>query len=271
MAHGIVGAGDHAALAGRAAIVTGGGSGIGAATARRLAAAGARVAVLDRAAETATAVAEELPGAVAIAVDVRDGEAVTQAVEEVVAAFGSLAIVVNNAGTGDLRPMHTVDDALWRRLIDVNLTGTFNVTRAAIPHLVEHGGAIVNNASLSGFMPTRNEAAYSAAKAGVIALTKSGALEYGPTVRVNCVAPAFVATPLTSVFQDLPDVFEPIRKHIPLARMGTADEVAEVILFLCSDASSYITGQTIVIDGGLSLPQAGTDAALAALYEKFSG
>jgi NAD(P)-dependent dehydrogenase (short-subunit alcohol dehydrogenase family) len=261
-----------ATLNGRPAIVTGGGSGIGAATARRLAAAGARVAVLDRLPETATAVAEELPGAVAVALDVRNGDAVEQAVAEVVAAFGALAIVVNNAGVGDLRPMHTVDDALWRRLIDVNLTGTFNVMRAAVPHLVAGGGgAIVNNASLSGFMPTRNEAAYSAAKAGVIALTKSGALEYGPSVRVNCVAPAFVATPLTSVFQDLPDVFEPIRKNIPLARMGTAEEVAEVILFLCSDASSYVTGQTIVIDGGLSLPQAGTDAALAALYEQFSG
>lgn len=260
---------DHL-LDGRAAIVTGGGSGIGAATAQRLARAGARVAVLDRKAETATAVAEQLPGAVAIALDVRDGEAVQQAVEEVVAAFGSLAIVVNNAGAGDLRPLHTVDDARWHRLIDVNLTGTFNVMRAALPHLVAHGrGAIVNNASLSGLMPTRNEAAYSAAKAGVIALTRSGALEYGPTVRVNCVAPAFVATPLTSVFQDLPDVFEPIRANIPLARMGTAEEVAEVIAFLCSDASSYITGQTIVVDGGLSLPQAGTDAALAALYERF--
>ena len=103
---------------------------------------------------------------------------------------------MNNAGVGDLRPMHTLDDKLWHRLVDVNLTGTFHATRSVCPLMLEHGGGvIVNNASLSGSMPTRNEAAYSAAKAGVIALTKSTALEYGPTIRANCVAPGFVAHP----------------------------------------------------------------------------
>ena len=116
-------------------------------------------------------------------------------------------------------------------------------------------------------MPTRNEAAYSAAKAGVIALTKSGALEYGPTVRVNCVAPGHVRTPLTAVWEQMPDAFEPIAEAIPLGRIGEAEEVAEVILFLASDRSSYVTGQTLVVDGGGSLPQAGTDAALAQLFE----
>ena len=107
-------------------------------------------------------------------------------IDRVAEAMGRIDILVNNAGTGDLRPLHTVDDKLWHRLIDVNLTGTFNATRAAIPYMLELGrGAIVNNASVSGLMPTRNEAAYSAAKAGVISLTKSGALEYGPTVRVE--------------------------------------------------------------------------------------
>src|SRR5206468_8256066 len=187
------------------------------------------------------------------------------------AGVGQIDVLVNNAGIGDLRPLHTVDDKLWHRLIDVNLTGTFNATRAVVPHMLAGGGGtIVNNASLSGLMPTRNEAAYSAAKAGVIALTKSGALEYGPAVRVNCVAPGHVRTPLTEAWEQFPDTFAPIADALPLGRIGEADEIARVILFLASDASSYITGQTLVADGGASLPQAGTDDALTQLFERFS-
>jgi NAD(P)-dependent dehydrogenase (short-subunit alcohol dehydrogenase family) len=263
--------GDGDEFSGRVALVTGAASGIGAAAAQLLARRGARVAVADRNEEQAALVADAIDGAIAVACDVRDGDAVARAVEVAASALGPIDILVNNAGIGDLRPLHTLDDKLWHRLVDVNLTGTFHATRAVVPAMLERGaGVIVNNASLSGSMPTRNEAAYSAAKAGVIAFTKSTALEYGPAIRANCVAPGFVATPLTSVFQDLPEVFEPIRASIPLQRMGTADEVAEVIAFLCSDRASYVTGQTITIDGGLGLPQAGTDAALAALYQHFS-
>jgi NAD(P)-dependent dehydrogenase (short-subunit alcohol dehydrogenase family) len=250
-------------LEGRAALITGGASGIGAATARLFAEHGAIVGVIDRAAG---------PGEHTYEVDVRDGDAVTRAVNEFVAATGRLDVLVNNAGTGDLRPLHTVDDKLWHRLIDVNLTGTYHGMRAAVPLMLEAGGgSIVNNASLSGFMPTRNEAAYSAAKAGVIALTRSGALEYGPAVRVNCVAPGHVRTPLTSVWDQFPDAFVPIADALPLRRIGEAGEIAEVILFLASDRASYITGQTVVVDGGASLPQAGTDAALAHLLDDLSG
>jgi NAD(P)-dependent dehydrogenase (short-subunit alcohol dehydrogenase family) len=252
-------------LDGRAALVTGGASGIGAATARLFAEHGAVVGILDRAlAGTDAQHAYEL--------DVRDGDAVTHAVNEFADVAGRLDVFVNNAGTGDLRPMHTVDDKLWRRLIDVNLTGTHNGMRAAIPLMLAAGhGAVVNNASVSGIMPTRNEAAYSAAKAGVIALTKSGALEYGPAIRVNCVAPGHVRTPLTGVWDQFPDAFAPIAAQLPLRRIGEADEVAQVILFLASDRASYITGQTILVDGGASLPQAGTDAALAQLLDRFAG
>ena len=155
-------------------------------------------------------------GGHAYALDVRDGDEVTEVIDVIAQTLGRIDILVNNAGTGDLRPLHTVDDKLWHRLIDVNLTGTFNATRAVIPYMLETGGgAIVNNASVSGLTPTRNEAAYSAAKAGVISLTKSAALEYGPTVRVNCVAPGHVRTPLTAVWEQMPDAFEPIAAGDP--------------------------------------------------------
>ncbi len=248
-------------LDGKTALVTGGASGIGAATVELFAREGAIVGVLDRKIDA---------GARRYEVDVRDGDAVTGAVDAFVRDTGRLDILVNNAGTGDLRPLHTVDDKVWHRIVDVNLTGTFNGTRAAVPHMLAAGaGAIVNNASLSGLLPTRNEAAYSAAKAGVIALTKSTALEYAPTVRANCVAPGHIRTPLSAAFDTFPDVFEPVVNALPLQRVGEADEVASVMLFLASDASSYVTGQTIVVDGGASLPQAGTDVALAELVKRF--
>ena len=258
-------------LDGQVAIITGGGSGIGRATAVRFAAEGASVAVLDRDSESAERVAKEVDGA-AHAVDVRDGDAFTAVVQAIADSDGRIDVLFNNAGSGDLRPLHTVDDKLWHRLIDVNLTGTFNGMRAVTPFMLEAGrGTIVNNASVSGLAPTRNEAAYSAAKAGVIALTKSGALEYGPAVRVNCVAPGHVRTPLTAAFDEFPDVFAPVEEAIPLGRRGEADEIAEVVLFLASARSSYITGETIVVDGGISLPQAGTDAALRELFARFTG
>jgi NAD(P)-dependent dehydrogenase (short-subunit alcohol dehydrogenase family) len=251
---------------GRPAIVTGGASGIGRATVLRLARDGASVAVLDRNGDGARAVAAEIGGH-AFEVDVRDAAAVGSAVEAAASALGGVAILVNNAGVGDLRPLHTVDDRLWHRLIDVNLTGTYHAMAAVIPLMLAAGrGVIVNNASVSGISPTRNEAAYSAAKAGVIALTASGALEYGPTIRVNCVAPGFIRTALTAVWDDHPEAFAPIGEAIPLGRIGEAGEVADVIAFLCSDAAAYVTGHTLVVDGGLSLPQAGTDAALARLF-----
>jgi NAD(P)-dependent dehydrogenase (short-subunit alcohol dehydrogenase family) len=259
-----------AELDGQVAIITGGASGIGRATAVRFAAEGARVAVFDRDGEAAARVAQEVDGT-AHTVDVRDGDALSAAVRAVADATGRIDVLFNNAGSGDLRPLHTVDDKLWHRLIDVNLTGTFNGMRAVVPIMLEAGrGAIVNNASVSALTPTRNEAAYSAAKAGVIALTKSGALEYGPEVRVNCVAPGHVRTPLTAVWEQFPDVFDPVARQIPLGRIGHADEIAEVVLFLASARSSYVTGQTLVVDGGISLPQAGTDVALAELFERFS-
>jgi NAD(P)-dependent dehydrogenase (short-subunit alcohol dehydrogenase family) len=129
-------------------------------------------------------------------------------------------------------------------------------------------GVIVNNASASGLRPTRGEAPYSAAKAGVIALTKSTALEYGPAIRANCVAPGIIRTPMTELLFQSPGLLDPAREATPLGRMGEADDVADVVYFLCSDLSRYVTGQTITVDGGLGLPQAGIDGALGALLDR---
>jgi NAD(P)-dependent dehydrogenase (short-subunit alcohol dehydrogenase family) len=258
-------------LEGKVAVVTGGGSGIGRATATAFADEGAVVAIVDRDEAAAQAVAAEVDGH-AYPLDVRDGDAVDSAFADIAERLGGLHVLANNAGLGDLRPLHTLDEKLWHRLIDVNLTGTYHTMKAAVPlMLAGEGGAIINNASLSGITPTRNEAAYSAAKAGVIALTKSGALEYGPSVRVNCVAPGYIRTPLVAMFEQYPEAFAEIAAGMPAQRMGEPEEVAEVILFLACARSSYITGQTIVVDGGVSLPQAGTDAALAKLFELLQG
>jgi NAD(P)-dependent dehydrogenase (short-subunit alcohol dehydrogenase family) len=148
--------------------------------------------------------------------------------------------------------------------VDVNLKGVFNGLRAAIPLLLAGGGgSIVNVSSLSGLRPTRGEGAYSAAKAGVIALTSSAALEYGPSIRVNCVSPGAVDTPLTAPLLRNEAMRERLERRIPLKRVGRAAEVANVVTFLCSGLASYITGVNIVVDGGSVLPSAQTDDLLA--------
>lgn len=256
---------------GTGALVTGGGSGIGAAIARRLAADGARVAVLDRRAEEAKAIAEEV-GGVAVIADVWDGDAVEAAVAEAASATGGLRIAVNNAGIGALKPLETYSDREWERLIGVNLTGAFHVIRAVTPHLRESGrGSIVNISSLSGSMPTRGEGPYSVAKAGLLALTKSAALELAPLIRVNCVSPGFIDSPLTAGLFDLDGVRAGLESRTPLGRIGRCDEVASAVAFLCSDAATYVTGHDLVVDGGAHLIHAQADPMLRNLLALIAG
>jgi NAD(P)-dependent dehydrogenase (short-subunit alcohol dehydrogenase family) len=250
-------------LAGRRAVVTGGGSGIGAATCRRFAEEGAAVAVLDVDAGAAEVVAGAV-GGVAVPVDVADGEAVGAAFDRAAAALAGLDIVVNNAGTGNVLPLADYSDAEWARLLGVNLTGVFHGTRAAVAHLRASGreGAIVNVSSLSGLRPTRGEAPYSAAKAGVVALTMSAALEYGPAIRVNCVSPGFIRTPLTELAAADEATRSELEAATPLGRLGSAEEVAATIAFLCSDLAAYVTGANLVVDGGSALVNAQVDPML---------
>ncbi len=258
-------------FAGHQVLVTGGGSGIGAATCRLFAREGAAVTVLDRDAATAAAVADEVGGRAAV-VDVRDGEAMSAAIGAAAEAMGGLTDLVNNAGVGTARPLLDYTDKQWDLLIGVNLTGTFHGIRAAAPiMLAAGGGAIVNNASLTGVRPTRGEGPYSAAKAGVLNLTQTAALELAPSIRVNAVAPGMIHTPLTDIVVANEAWRTAAESGTPAGRVGAAEEVAEVIAFLCSDAASYVTGQSIVVDGGSVLPSLQSDALLRAISESGFG
>ena len=255
-----------ALLEGCRAIVTGGASGIGAATCRRFVEEGAAVVVLDVNGDGARAVAEVL-GAPAIEVDVADPLALATAGAAAADALGGLTCMVNNAGTGNVMPLVDYPDTEWDRLLDVNLRGTFHGLRAALPLLQAADGSsgVVNGASFMGRRPPRGEAPYSAAKAAVVSLTRSAALEYAPEVRVNAVAPGFIDTPLTAFAVIDPTTADPIAAGTPLGRIGTADEVADVIVFLCSPLARYVTGETVVVDGGSVLGNPQVDEFLGGL------
>ena len=201
-------------LDGQRVVVTGGAMGIGAATAARCVAEGAAVAVLDVDAEAVTETAARL-GAVAVVGDVADSGACTAAVDEAASRLGGITAVVANAGVGSLKPFDRYRDDEWEHLVGVNLRGTFATVRAAIPHLrASGGGSVVTVASQSGVIPTRGEAPYAAAKAGVISLTKSVALEYGPEgIRANCVSPGFVRTALTEIAWSIDGFRRPSRRR----------------------------------------------------------
>jgi NAD(P)-dependent dehydrogenase (short-subunit alcohol dehydrogenase family) len=249
-------------FAGKRAIVTGGASGIGLATARKLAAGGARVALLDLDREKAEAAARSI-GGIAVVADVRDAAAVDAACAEAAAAFGGLDFAFLNAGVGQVAPLHEYTPADVERLIAVNLLGVYHGLRSVVSHLRQCGsGAIVTNASCSGIQPTRGEAPYSAAKAGVIALTQSAALEYGPAIRVNCVSPGMIRTPMSELLFKIPKLMDAFDDAIPAGRPGTAEDVADAVAFLFSDAARYVTGHNLVIDGGLSLVAGGIDPVL---------
>ena len=254
-------------LDGHRAVVTGGASGIGRAACRRLAAEGARVAVLDLDAEGGAAVAEEV-GGVSMAVDVADPDAVQEAVDAAARQLDGLSIVFANAGIGTLASVGEMSPGEWRRITGVCLDGAFFTIHAAVPHLVANGdGRVVTTASISGVRPAEGESAYAASKLGVIGLTASLALEYGPVIRANAVSPGMIATTMTGPLVNDPTIAERMVAKTPAARIGDPEDVADVVLFLVSDLARFVTGQNIVVDGGMTLHGSGIDG----IYRYFFG
>jgi 2-hydroxycyclohexanecarboxyl-CoA dehydrogenase len=246
-------------LEGKPALVTGGASGIGAATARRLAAEGARVAIADLDLAGARDVAGELDGA-AVEMDVADAGSARAGAAAAADAVGPLEIVVNNAGTDRFGWFTDTDEEMWDVVLGVNLRGVLAVTHAVLPSMHERGGgSIVNVASEAGRVGSQGSAAYSAAKAGVIGFTKAIAREsarFG--VRCNAVAPGPIDTPLlNSAPEQLGDLGARLRQGMidatAVRRIGQPEEVAAAIAFLASDDASYVTGQTLNVSGGLSM------------------
>jgi NAD(P)-dependent dehydrogenase (short-subunit alcohol dehydrogenase family) len=236
------------------AVVTGAGTGIGAVIAGHAVKAGYRVAAWDIDEASVTAVAADLGSACTPAVvDVADEASV-------IAAFDALpeapALVVNNAGVVRFGPLLQLAAADWRQAVDVNLTGTFLVARTAAARMIEAGtgGAIVNISSINGIAAAPNAGAYTASKAGVIMLTQHMALEWGGAgVRVNAVAPGLINAGMSDAIYADPEVRRLRQGRVPLGRLGTAEDVAETVLFLGSDRAAYVTGQTVAVDGGITV------------------
>jgi NAD(P)-dependent dehydrogenase (short-subunit alcohol dehydrogenase family) len=237
-------------LSGRRILITGGGSGVGAATCRLFAAQGARIAVLDRDEEALKAIIEET-GGIALAADLFDHEATREAVEDAARELGGLDGVVNCAGISVSLPFAETDMAAWDLAIGGNLTSVYLICRAALPYLRNSGAAtIVNISSGVAMQPLAGRAAYAASKSGVIAFSKVLAMELAPSIRCNVICPGAIDTPMVrNTFTD-PAQITRIESLYALKRMGAAEEVADAVLFFTSTESSFVTGSTLVVDGG---------------------
>jgi NAD(P)-dependent dehydrogenase (short-subunit alcohol dehydrogenase family) len=239
----------------KVAMVTGAGSGIGAAMARRFAEEGATVVVADidekAAGQVAGAIERDGGTAVAVQQDVGDPASVEKSVDFAVQKFGRLDVAVNNAGiTGDLAPLADYSLEGWDKVISVNLSSVFYGMKYQIPAMLRSGGgSIVNIASILGSVAARDSAGYNAAKHGVVGLTKTAALEYSKDgVRVNAIGPGYIDTPLLQALDR--QVYDGLVDLHPIGRLGRAEEVAELALFLASDKASFVTGSYHLVDGG---------------------
>ena len=238
-------------LKGKRVLVTGGAQGIGAAAAARFIDEGARVAILDRNPEALAGSAARLPSlAATIRADVSAAGEVAAAFAEIDRLWGGLDILVNNAGISVRHRFLDITQEEWRRVIQTNLDGVFYVAREAARRMMKgNGGVILNMGSTNGIMGYHHYADYNASKAGVIELTRSMALELAPRVRVNCVCPGFILTPMQEA-EYAPEMLRAFQAKVPLGRLGKPEDVAALFAFLASDEAAFITGQMFVIDGG---------------------
>ncbi len=232
-------------------VITGGGGGIGLATARRFLEEGSRVAILDRDPAACRRARDDLPGlSDALAADVSDRGSVTAAFERLDASWGGLDVLVNNAGVSLRHPFMDITPEEWQQVIGINLTGVFHVAQEAARRMLAGGGGVIlNMGSTNGLTGYHLYADYNASKAGVVELTRSMALELGPRIRVNAVCPGFIMTPMQEA-EYTPEMRRAFEAKVPLRRLGTPEEVAALFAFLASDEAAFITGQYFVIDGG---------------------
>jgi 3-oxoacyl-[acyl-carrier protein] reductase len=244
-------------LKAQVALVTGAARGLGRCVAQTLAAAGAKVACIDVNAEsladTVAAIRAVGGTAESFACDVTQSDRVSEAVDEVLKLWGGLYILVNNAGITRDNVVIRMKDEQWDSVLNINLRGTFLFTRAAArPMMKNRQGRIINIASVSGLKGNPGQANYSASKAGVIGLTRTVARELASrNITVNAVAPGFIATDMTAALGE--EILQEVRKQIPLGRLGDPQDVADAVLFLASDAASFVTGHVLTVDGGLTV------------------
>lgn len=246
-------------LSGKVAVVTGAGSGIGVEIARRFAQEGASVVLADINRVAIEEVATECgPDALAVEVDVADGEAVAALFEDVRERFGGVDVLANNAGVTLVGAVDEVEEEAWDRGFDVNVKGVFLMMKAAWPLLVERsGGSIINMGSAAGLEGVPRNLGYCATKAAVVLMTRSSALDGGPLgIRVNCVCPGFVDTPMTEQFfandDDPAAAREAAEANHPIGRLGRPKDIADAYVYLASDEASWVTGVALKVDGGLT-------------------
>jgi len=247
-------------LAGKVALVTGGNAGIGEAIAKTFVREGAAVAITGRRPEELDRVVREIGPhngrVIAIAGSVTDDGHARAAVAKVIQQFGVLDILINNAGIGEFgRRLHELDDATWARVLDINLTGVFRMTRAAVPEMLKRGrGAIVNISSIASLVGIPCLSVYAASKGALDALTRTIAIDYAKDgIRCNVVNPGLIATPMAAPLMANPEQLDPILAHYPIRRLGKPEEVADMVLYLASDEAAWVTGGTFTIDGGMTV------------------
>jgi NAD(P)-dependent dehydrogenase (short-subunit alcohol dehydrogenase family) len=247
-------------LSGKVAVVTGGNAGIGEAIAKVFAREGASVVITGRRQgelyRVVSDIVKEQGKVFAVVGSVTDESHVQEAVRQAVQQFGRLDILINNAGVGEFgRRLHEIDDTTWAHVLDVNLTGVFRMTRAALPQMLEQGkGVIVNISSVASLIGLPTLPVYAASKGALDAMTRALAVDYAREgIRCNVINPGLIDTPMAAPLMSNPEQLDPILSHYPIRRAGKPEEVAQMALYLASDEAAWVTGGTFSIDGGMTI------------------